>query len=130
MAEVDQTTPTTTEDVPEVVEETSAEVAPATEEAKTAETATTEVTETTNGNHAETETTNGDAVEATNGHFAEPANEEEAISAESPKEATKRKVEDGGDIEPVEVSAEKIAKLKEATTEEETPAAATEEASA
>ena len=75
--------------------------------------------EATNGNgnatNGDAEVTNGDSNGHTNGDS-------------ETKEATKRKAEDAGDApEPVEVSAEKIAKLKEAAEEEPAAAAPVEE---
>merc|ERR1711942_428230 len=117
MASETATTPVA-EETPKVVEETPKEDAPVAEKAEEVKNGDAPAKEETNGNEAEAngaekngEEKNGDAKE-----------EKEAENGDADKEATKRKAEESSTEEPIPVSAEKIAKLKEAETEAAKPA--------
>merc|ERR1712107_271028 len=120
MADTQETTPTTTETTPEVVETPKAEETPK----ETVEETKEEAKEETNGEAKNGDSENGHKNgDSENGHSN--GNGKEAEATEEDKEATKRKAEEAGDTEPVPVSAEKIAKLKETTEETETKEAET-----
>ena len=134
----------TVEEVPEAVEEVKVDApeaatngdAPEATNGDTPKATNGDAPEATNGDapkatNGDAEATNGDAPKATNGDAPEATNGEAAVEATNGDsnghatngDAVKRKADDNGDTsETVEVSAEKIAKLKEvaaAAVEEE-----------
>merc|ERR1711942_197892 len=134
MASETATTPVA-EETPKVVEETPKEDAPVAEKAEEVKNGDAPAKEETNGKEAEAngaekngEEKNGDSNGHSangNGHAAEANGAEkngEAENGDADKEATKRKAEESSTEEPIPVSAEKIAKLKEAETEAAKPA--------